>query len=86
MNVFGYTCVCSVCGCVYVCVYCGAQIACAHYTCAQCVHVVCMYVCLVCVVRRVHMWLGPRDPLVNATQHCVGTGLHSLGRGASLAF
>lgn len=22
-----------------VCVYCGAQITCAHYTCAQCMHV-----------------------------------------------
>lgn len=67
-NVFGYTCL------VYVCH--GVQIARAHYTCAQYVHVVGAYVCLVCVIRRVHVWVGPKDPLGNATQHCVGVDLH----------
>lgn len=67
-NVFGYTCL------VYV--YRGVQIACAHYTCAQYVHVVCACVYLACVIKCVHVWVGPKNPLGNATQHCVGAELH----------
>jgi hypothetical protein len=67
-NVFGYPCL------VYI--YHGIQIACAHYTCAQYVHVVCAYVYLVGGIRCVYVWVGPKDPLGNATQHCVGAYLH----------
>ena len=69
--VWVYMCELCVWVCTCVCVYCGAQIACAHYTCAQCVHVCGSGMC-------------GEIPLGNATQHCVGTGLHSLGREASL--
>ena len=59
--------------CMFIVVY---KKACAHCMRAQYVHVVCAYVYLVCVMRRVHVWVGPKDPLGNATQHCVGADLH----------
>ena len=66
-------------------VYCGVQKACAYYMRAPYVHVVCVYVYLVCVIRCVHVWVGPKDPLGNATQHCVGADLHCReGRGDGL--